>query len=85
MALKLSRVDRPLTPEKTLELGHHVLKAHIYKSVSRQLGYSGKHAQALWLAQSSRSLNAALTSLHNVFTPNVKVRHCHVAAQRLHA
>lgn len=31
LAFKLSRVNAPLGPDKTIELGHHILKAHIYK------------------------------------------------------
>ncbi|BFZ06329.1 hypothetical protein BsWGS_09368 [Bradybaena similaris] len=73
LAFRLSRVSAPLTPDKTVELGHHILKAHIYKSVSRQLGYSSQNVQAYWMCLSSRSLNAALVSHRNVYSPNVKV------------
>lgn len=73
LAFRLSRVSAPLTPDKTVELGHHILKAHIYKSVSRQLGYSSQNIQAYWMCLSSRSLNAALVSHRNVYSPNVKV------------
>ncbi|KAH9514291.1 Protein tanc2, partial [Bulinus truncatus] len=73
MAFRLSRVSAPLSPEKTIELGHHILKAHIYKSISRQLGYSSRDMQAYWMCLSSYSLNAALVSQRNIFSPNVKV------------
>ncbi|CAG5131025.1 unnamed protein product [Candidula unifasciata] len=73
MAFRLSRVSAPLPSDKTIELGHHILKAHIYKSVSRQLGYSSQSVQAYWMCLSSHSLNAALVSHRNVYSPNVKV------------
>lgn len=73
MSFKLSRISAPLNPDKTIELGHHILKAHIYKNVSKQLGYSSRDMQAYWMALSSESLNAALASHRNLFSPNVKV------------
>ncbi|XP_059142219.1 protein TANC2-like isoform X2 [Physella acuta] len=73
MAFRLSRVSAPLPPEKTIELGHHILKAHIYKTISRQLGYSSRDMQAYWMCLSSNSLNTALVSHRNIFSPNVKV------------
>ncbi|GFR94297.1 protein TANC2, partial [Elysia marginata] len=73
MAFRLSRVSAPLPPEKTIELGHHILKAHIYKSVSRQLGYSSRDMQAYWMCLSSHCLDAALASHRNCFSPNVKL------------
>lgn len=33
IALRLSRLQAPLDAEQSLELGHHILKAHIYRSV----------------------------------------------------
>ena len=76
MAFRLSRVSSPLAPDKAIELGHHVLKAHIYKSVSRQLGYSSRDMQAYWMCLSSHSLSQALVAHRNVFSPNVKVSCC---------
>lgn len=73
LAFKLSRVNAPLGPDKTVELGHHILKAHIYKSLSKQLGYSSRDMQAYWMCATSENLSAALVSQHNLFTPNVKV------------
>ena len=69
----MSRIDAPLGPDKTIELGHHVLKAHIYKSVSKQRGFSSRDMQAYWMALSSDDLSAALVAQHNLYTPNVKV------------
>ena len=77
MAFRLSRVCAPLPPDKTMELGHHILKAHIYKSVGRQRGYSSRDMQAFWMCLSSHSLSQALVTHRNVFSPNVKVsRNC---------
>ncbi|XP_076455894.1 uncharacterized protein LOC143290385 isoform X2 [Babylonia areolata] len=73
MAFRLSRVNAPLPPDKTMELGHHILKAHIYKSVGRQRGYSSRDMQAFWMCLSSHSLSQALVTHRNVFSPNVKV------------
>lgn len=73
MAFRLSRVSAPLGPDKTIELGHHILKAHIYKNVSKQLGYSSRDMQAYWMCLSSDSLSSALVSQRNVYSPNVKV------------
>ncbi|XP_078333693.1 protein TANC2-like isoform X6 [Crassostrea virginica] len=73
MSFKLSRICAPLNSDRTIELGHHILKAHIYKSVSKQLGYSSRDMQAYWMALSSESLNASLASHRNLFSPNVKV------------
>ena len=83
MAFRLSRVSAPLPSDKTMELGHHILKAHIYKSVGRQRGYSSRDMQAFWMCLSSHSLSQALVTHRNVFSPNVKVsRSCDACAAR---
>jgi len=61
-----------LDSEKTLELGHHILKAHLYKNVPLQ-GASARDLQANWLASVSSSVSSALCSMRNVYAPNVKV------------
>ncbi|XP_064644495.1 protein TANC2-like isoform X5 [Lineus longissimus] len=73
LAFKLTRINAPLNPDKTVELGHHILKAHIYKNISKQMGYSSRDQQAFWMFLSSNSLSAALISHRNLFSPNVKV------------
>ena len=73
LAFKMSRIDTPLSPDKTIELGHHILKAHIYKNVSKQRGYSSRDMQAYWMAISSECLSSALVAQHNLYTPNIKV------------
>ncbi|XP_055957363.1 protein TANC1 isoform X2 [Patella vulgata] len=73
MAFRLSRVTAPLEADKTIELGHHILKAHIYKNLSKQRGYSSRDMQAFWMLMSSKNLSAALTCQRNLFSPNIKV------------
>ncbi|XP_060067945.1 protein TANC2-like [Ylistrum balloti] len=73
MAFKLSRLSAPLNEDKTIELGHHILKAHIYKNISKQRGYSSRDMQAYWMSLSSDNLNSALVSYRNLYSPNVKV------------
>lgn len=34
IAYRLSRLQAPLDGDKALELGHHILKAHVYRSVA---------------------------------------------------
>lgn len=73
LAFKLSRVNSPLGPDRVIELGHHILKAHIYKLASKQLGFSSRDMQAYWMCLSTDNLSAALVSHRNLFSPNVKV------------
>ncbi|KAL8621986.1 hypothetical protein ACOMHN_035514 [Nucella lapillus] len=44
VAFRLSRVNSPLPPDKTVELGHHILKAHIYKGMG--MGQGTRHPTA---------------------------------------
>ncbi|WAR04677.1 TANC2-like protein [Mya arenaria] len=62
LAFYMSRVAAPLSSERTIELGHHILKAHIYKNISKQRGYSSRDMQALWVAMSADNLSASLVS-----------------------
>jgi hypothetical protein len=72
IAFRLSRVQAPLDAEKTLELGHHILKAHLYKNMTLHK-YSSRDLQAHWVASSSEDVSAALCTLRNIYSPNVKV------------
>ncbi|XP_030592654.1 protein TANC2-like isoform X2 [Archocentrus centrarchus] len=69
----LCRQAGKLTRQQTLELGHHILKAHIYKGLSKKLGVSSSVLQGLWLSYSTQSLSPVLASLRNLYTPNIKV------------
>ncbi|XP_077055477.1 protein TANC1 isoform X3 [Siphateles boraxobius] len=73
MAFMLSRQEGKLNRQQTMELGHHILKAHIFKGHSKRTGVSSSVLQALWISYSTDSLSAALSSLRNLYTPNVKV------------
>ncbi|XP_051705445.1 protein TANC1 isoform X4 [Oryctolagus cuniculus] len=73
LAFMFSRQEGKLNRQQTMELGHHVLKAHIFKGLSKKTGISSSHLQALWISYSTEGLSAALASLRNLYTPNVKV------------
>ncbi|XP_025759796.1 protein TANC1 isoform X7 [Oreochromis niloticus] len=73
MAFMLSRQEGKLNRQQTMELGHHILKAHIFKGLSKKTGVSSSVLQALWINCSTDGLSAALASLRNLYTPNVKV------------
>ncbi|GBP01139.1 Protein TANC2 [Eumeta japonica] len=74
IAFRLSRVQSPLDPEKTMELGHHILKAHMYRNLGpAQLGLCPRDLQASLVATSSANVGEAIANLRNIYTPNVKV------------
>ncbi|KAL4636218.1 protein TANC1 isoform X1 [Arapaima gigas] len=73
MAFMLSRQEGKLNRQQTVELGHHILKAHIFKGQSKKTGVSSSVLQALWMSSSTDGLSAALASLRNLYTPNIKV------------
>ncbi|KAK7939325.1 hypothetical protein WMY93_002651 [Mugilogobius chulae] len=73
LAFWLCRLEGKLNRQQTLELGHHILKAHIYKGLSKKLGVSSSVLQGLWLSYSTGSLSPALSCLRNLYTPNIKV------------
>ncbi|XP_017292278.1 protein TANC2 isoform X2 [Kryptolebias marmoratus] len=73
LAFWLCRQEGKLNRQQTLELGHHILKAHIYKGLSKKLGVSSSVLQGLWLSYSTTSLSPVLASLRNLYTPNIKV------------
>ncbi|KAG7190367.1 hypothetical protein KM043_006477 [Ampulex compressa] len=71
IAYRLSRLQAPLDGDKALELGHHILKAHVYRGVAPC--WPSRDLQALWLASSTECVSSALCTLRNVYSPNVKV------------
>ncbi|XP_035160684.1 protein TANC1 isoform X20 [Callithrix jacchus] len=73
LAFMFSRQEGKLNRQQTMELGHHILKAHIFKGLTKKTGISSSHLQALWIGYSTEGLSAALASLRNLYTPNVKV------------
>ncbi|KAM4627060.1 protein TANC1 [Discoglossus pictus] len=80
LAFMFSRQDGKLNRQQTMELGHHILKAHIFKGLSKKSGVSSSTLQALWIGYSTDGLSAALASLRNLYTPNVKVSRLLIAA-----
>ncbi|KAG7298831.1 hypothetical protein JYU34_017281 [Plutella xylostella] len=74
IAFRLARVQAPLDSEKTMELGHHILKAHMYRNLGpAQLGLCPRDLQATLIATSSANVGEAIANLRNIYTPNVKV------------
>ncbi|XP_058233334.1 protein TANC2 isoform X3 [Hemibagrus wyckioides] len=73
LAFWFSRQDGKLNRQQTIELGHHILKAHIFKGLSKKVGVSSSVLQGLWVSYSTEGLSAALASLRNLYTPNIKV------------
>ena len=74
----MCRIEAPLSPDRTLELGHHILKAHVYKNMaSAQQTTSAiipaRDLQAMWIAMASEDVSLALGAVRNVASPNVKV------------
>ncbi|XP_062330664.1 protein TANC2 isoform X3 [Osmerus eperlanus] len=73
LAFWFSRQQNKLNRQQTIELGHHILKAHIFKGLSKRVGVSSSILQGLWVSYSSEGLSTALSSLRNLYTPNIKV------------
>ncbi|XP_043790693.1 protein TANC2 isoform X2 [Apis laboriosa] len=71
IAYRLSRLQAPLDGDKALELGHHILKAHVYRGVAPC--WPSRDLQAIWLASSTECVSSALCTLRNIYSPNVKV------------
>lgn len=74
IAFRMSRVQSPLDSEKTMELGHHILKAHLYRNMGpTQTGTCSRDLQAEWVSESSQNVSQAISTLRNIYNPNVKV------------
>ncbi|XP_020801973.1 protein TANC2 isoform X4 [Drosophila serrata] len=72
IAFRLSRLQAPLSPQLTLELGHHMLKAHLYGGITQAL-LSPRDLQSYWLAGAADNISSSLGALRNVYSPNLKV------------
>uniref|UniRef100_A0A8B7UMU8 Protein TANC2-like n=1 Tax=Castor canadensis TaxID=51338 RepID=A0A8B7UMU8_CASCN len=72
LAFWFSRQEGKLNRQQTIELGHHILKAHIFKGLSKKVGVSSSILQGLWISYSTEGLSMALASLRNLYTPNIK-------------
>lgn len=79
IALRLSRLEAPLDAEKTMQLGHHILKAHLYKnsggtaSAEAPASVAARDLQAVWVALSADDVSGSLGSMRHLYSPNVKV------------
>lgn len=73
IAFRMCRSDTSLGPDKTLELGHHILKAHIYKDKREEVDIPPRDLQAMWVAMTTEDVSIALGAVRNVSSPNVKV------------
>lgn len=71
LAFKLSRIQAPLDAEQALELGHHILKAHIYRNAPSY--QSPRDLQSYWITSVTKCISSALCTLRNVYSPNIKV------------
>uniref|UniRef100_S4RYK2 TANC1/2-like winged helix domain-containing protein n=1 Tax=Petromyzon marinus TaxID=7757 RepID=S4RYK2_PETMA len=69
----LGKCESTINRQETLPDNHYVLKEHTSKGLSKKLGISSSILQALWVGYSTDSLSAALASLRNLYTPNIKV------------
>ena len=81
ISFRMCRMEAPLSPDRTLELGHHILKAHVYKNMangqqqqqSAPPAIPARDLQAMWIAMASEDVSLALGAVRNVASPNVKV------------
>ena len=72
----MSRNEAPLNPDRTLDLGHHILKAHIYKNMQHnQIPVPPRDLQALWVAQSVEDASLALGELLSFNTVSAPIEH----------
>ncbi|TRZ02768.1 hypothetical protein DNTS_017677 [Danionella cerebrum] len=51
LAFWFSRQENKLNRQQTIELGHHILKAHIFKGLSKKVGVSSSILQGLWVSR----------------------------------
>lgn len=71
IAFRLSRLQVPLDGEQALEMGHHILKAHIYRTPPPAC--TARDLQSYWLSTISTCVSSSLCTLRNVYSPNIKV------------
>lgn len=75
LALRLFRACHTKMDSECLqELGHHILKAHLYKHVRMvPSDMSGKDCQLHWLNLRADDIKQSLCTERNIFLPNTKV------------
>ncbi|XP_018011969.1 protein TANC2 isoform X2 [Hyalella azteca] len=72
IALKLTRVDWPLSDEATLELAHHIVCSQTFSQDNKGI-MTREEYQALWITQSSANPSGALIHPRNLFYPDLQV------------
>lgn len=73
LALLLSRQSKSLHFSATIELGHHILKSHIFRGSRSHTGYSSSIQNAIWLISSNVDISGGLLAPRNLFFPNLRV------------
>ena len=74
LALSLARPKTALRPEKMLELGHHILKAGLFKGIEGdELDLSTRELQASFLARACGDPSPGLACPRNLHAPLTKV------------
>ncbi|GIY02847.1 protein TANC2 [Caerostris extrusa] len=75
IAFRMSRGVQQKSPDECFELGHHVLKAHIYKTTPKEYlqGIHARDLQSYWINLGSSCIESSLGSLRNLYAPNVVV------------
>ena len=70
-ALRITRQSSPVDSEKTLELAHHLLKAHLYRNSCNAV--PSRDLQSQWIGLASDDVSEALSHPSNLASPNLKV------------
>ncbi|XP_055942116.1 protein TANC2-like isoform X2 [Argiope bruennichi] len=75
IAFRISRSSQPKSQDDCIELGHHVLRAHIYKTTPKEYlhGCLPRDLQAYWINLGTNCIESSLGSLRNIYSPNVLV------------
>ena len=71
IALRMSRLEAPVNDEVTLELCHHILKAHLYRASASSL--QARDLQSAWISAASDDPSLALAHTSNLHSPNINV------------
>ncbi|KAJ3593227.1 hypothetical protein NHX12_005563, partial [Muraenolepis orangiensis] len=66
LAFMFSRQEGKLNRQQTMELGHHILKAHIFKGLSKRSGLSSSLLQGIWVNCSTDNLRLLIMGGANV-------------------
>lgn len=74
LALRLSRYPKLLNAECLQELCHHLLKAHVYKHLAKEMrSVSARDTQAFWVSFCAQDIENSLATTKNVFCFNSKI------------